>query len=177
MNEIVKEYGAGLFALAHEDGIEKKLLDEARAISPIFTGEYVHLLINPKIPKEERVSLVSAALDGRVNTYVANFVKLMTERGLADSITECFAEYERLYYSSNGIVRVTAESPVALTDEQKSRLTAKMSAHLGAPVEITYLINSALIGGMRLMYDNRLIDSSVASKLREIGEKLSSVVI
>lgn len=177
MNEIVKEYGTGLFALAHEDGIEKELLSEARAISPLFTAEYIRLLINPKIPKEERVSLVSAALDGRVSTYVSNFVKLMTERGLAGSITECFAEYERLYYSSNGIVRVTAESPVGLTDEQKSRLGAKMSAHLGAPVEITYLINSELIGGMRLMYDNRLIDSSVASKLREIGEKLSSVVI
>lgn len=177
MNEIVKEYGTGLFALAHEDGIEKELLGEVRAISPLFTAEYVRLLINPKIPKEERVSLVSAALDGRVSTYVSNFVKLMTERGLAGNITECFAEYERLFYSSNGIVRVTAESPVGLTDEQKSRLSAKMSAHLGAPVEITYLINSALIGGMRLMYDNRLIDSSVASKLREIGEKLSSVVI
>ena len=177
MNEIIKEYGGGLFALAAEDGIEADILSELRALSPVFTEEYIHLLINPEIPKSERVSLVSDALDGRVHKYVSSFVKLMTERGVATEIKGCFEEFERLYYEASGIVRVTAESTVELTDSQKSRLSEKLSAHIGHPVEIEYLINRSLIGGMRLSYNNKLIDDSVSTKLKEIGERLSSVVV
>ena len=177
MNEIVKEYSSGLFALAHDDGIEASLLGEIRALSPLFTPEYVHLLINPEIPKSERIALVASALDGRVHKYLANFVKLMTERGLATEIRECFTEYEELYYETSGIVRVTAESTVELSDTQKSRLEEKLASHIGHPVEISYIINRSLLGGMRLSYNNRLIDDSVSTKLKEIGERLSGVVV
>ena len=177
MNEIVMEYGGGLYSLAEESGLEKVILSETRMLSPLLTDEYVHLLINPDIPKSERIALISELLDGRVHEYLASFVKLMTERGIATEIRGCFEEYERLYYETSGIVRVTAESTVELTDAQKSRLADKLTAHVGHPVEIEYVINRALIGGMRLSYNNKLIDDSVASKLKEIGERLAGVVV
>ena len=177
MNEIVKEYGGGLYALAEESGLEKVLLSETRMLSPLFSDEYVHLLINPDVPKDERIAMIGELLNGRVNQYLTNFVKLMTERGIATEIRGCFDEYERLYYENTGVVRVTAESPVELTDPQKEKLEAKLSAHVGHEVEIEYVINTSLIGGMRLSYNNRLIDDSVATKLKEIGERLSGVVV
>ena len=177
MNEIVMEYGSGLFSLCSEEGIEKTVLSETRSLAPLFTDEYVRLLINPNIPKDERISLVAQSFDGRIHQYLSNFLKLMTERGLATEIRACFDEYERLYYETSGIVRVTAESTVSLTDAQKEKLEKKLSAHIGHPVEIDYRINGSLIGGMRISYNNKLIDDSVATKLREIGEKLSGTVV
>lgn len=177
MNEIVKEYGGGLYALAEEAGLEKVILSETRMLSPLFTDEYVHLLINPDVPKTERISLVGEILDGRVHQYVVNFVKLMTERGIANEIRGCFDEYERLYYEVSGIVRVTAESTVELSDAQKARLEEKLSSRVGCTVEVDYVINRALIGGMRISYNNKFIDDSTATKLKEIGERLSGVVL
>ena len=40
MNEIVREYAAGLYALAEEDGVSEEILAEARALAPLFTKEY-----------------------------------------------------------------------------------------------------------------------------------------
>ena len=177
MNEIVNEYGSGLFALAEEEKLTVQFLHQVRVLAPLFTDEYVHLLINPDIAKEERVALVGEALAGQVHTYLVNFVKLMTERGLATEIKPCFAEYERLYYETTGIVRVTAESAVALTDDQKARLESKLASHLGHPVEVSYRITPALLGGMRLSYNNKRIDSSVASRLKEIGDRLAGITV
>ena len=177
MDQIVNEYASGLFSLAQENGLEKDLLVEIRALSPLFSKEYVHLLVDPNICKSERVALVAEALDGKAHEYISNFVKLLTERGIATEINACFREYERIYYETSGIVRVTAESTIELTDAQKKKLEAKLSAHVGHPVEMTYAINRTLIGGMRLSYNNKLIDDSVAAKLAEIAEKLSGVVI
>ena len=48
MNNITTEYGGGLFALAEEEHLEEELLLETRALSPLLTPEYLHLLIKVK---------------------------------------------------------------------------------------------------------------------------------
>lgn len=177
MSEINKEYGGGLFALAVEEGVEMELLAESRELSKLLSAEYLHLLINPAIPKETRISLVGEVLDGRVHPYLANFVKLMTERGLVSEIHSCFTEYESLYYDRFGIIKARAESAVELTDAQKEKLRQKLEAHTGKTVEIEYVIDKALIGGMRVLLNGRLFDDSVKMKLKEIGAILSDTVV
>ena len=177
MNNITTEYGGGLFALAEEEHLEEELLLETRALSPLLTPEYLHLLINPSLSKEKRISLAGELLDGKVNKYIANFVKLMVERSLAGEIVSCFKEYERLYYEKFGIIKVKAESAVELSDVQKEKLLAKLCAHTGKRVEVEYVVDKALIGGMRLLFNDRLVDDSIKLKLKEIGAVLSGTVV
>ncbi|MBE6626750.1 MAG: ATP synthase F1 subunit delta [Ruminococcaceae bacterium] len=177
MNNITTEYGGGLFALAEEEHLEEELLLETRALTPLLTPDYLHLLINPSLSKEKRISLAGELLDGRVNKYTANFVKLMVERGFADEIVSCFGEYERLYYEKFGIIKVRAESAVELSEEQKEKLNAKLCSHTGKRVEIEYVVDKTLIGGMRIVQSDRLIDDSIKQKLGEIGGLLASTVI
>jgi len=177
MNDIVKEYGTGLFALASEENIEKELLEQTRALSKLFTPEYLHLLINPNLSKEKRISLAGELLDGRVHLYISNFVKLMIERSLAGEIVRCFEEFEALYYEKYGIIKMRAESAVELDDAQKKKLRQKLESHTGKRVEIEYVIDKTLIGGMRIVQSDRLIDDSIKQKLGEIGGLLASTVI
>jgi len=178
MNEIInEEYGRGLFALASEEGVDREILLESRAVCEAFSDEYLHLLENPDLPKAERVALVGQLLDGRVNKYLANFVKIMTERGAASEIPGCFAVYERLYNEKHDIRKVTAVSAVPLTDEQKEKLQAKLEKNTGAAVDIEYVVDEKIIGGMRLYFDDRRIDDSIESKLRDIGTRLSDSVV
>ena len=177
MNEIVKEYAAGLFALAHETGCEEELLCQFRAVAPLFSRDYARLLSNPDLPKSERIALIGEALDGRVNPYLANFVKLMTERGLASEIRPCFAKYENLWCAANGVVRVRAESATELTGSQKARLEEKLGEKTGRRVLVEYAVEPGLIGGMRLFYDNRQIDDTVRNRLKEIAERLADFTL
>ena len=173
MNEIVKEYAAGLFALAREADAEEEILEESRALAPLLDRDYTRLLINPDIPKQDRVRLVGEVVDGRVHPYLANFAKLMVERNLATELPRCFAEYENLWCEANRVIRVRCESAVPLGDGQKARLTERLEARTGCRVRIEYAVDPALLGGMRLFYDNRQIDDTVKNRLREIGERLS----
>ena len=177
MNDTAREYGGGLFALALEENAADVILEETRALIPLFTREYTHMLIDPAVPKSERVGMVGELLDGRVHPYLANFVKLLTERRLVSEITGCFREYERLYYETFAIVRVRAESAVELTPAQKQKLEEKLAKHTGSRIEVTYTVVPELIGGMRLILDNRTIDSSVRTRLQEIGAVLGDTVV
>ena len=177
MNDISKAYGSGLFQLASENGTVKETLDETRALGKLFERSYLRILADPSYSKEERIGMVSAALDGKVSREVANFVKLMTERNLALEIPSCFKEYENLYYETEGIIRVTAESAVELSGDQKTRLEEKLSKNLGRPVEVTYRLNHSLVGGMRLLFEGKRIDETIKKKLRDISTRLSRTVI
>ena len=177
MNEIITEYGGGLFALAVEEGMCDRILEETRMLTPLMTADYTRLLINPNLPKEKRIEIAGELLDGRVHPYVANFMKLMTERRLAAELAGCFREFERLYYEHFRVVEVIAESAVALSDSQKKRLEEKLTAHTGCRIEVHYNINPALIAGMRLFYSNREIDDSIKTRLAEIGAVLSDTVV
>ena len=177
MNDTAREYGGGLFALAFEENAADEILGESRALRTLFTREYTHMLVDPSVPKAERVAMVSELLDGRVHVYLANFVKLMTERRLVTEICDCFREFERLYYETFRITRVRAESAVELTDSQKQKLEEKLRSHTGSRIEVSYEVVPALIGGMRLVMDNRTIDSTVQARLAEIGAVLADTLI
>ena len=177
MNEIVKEYAAGLFALAEEEGVAEQILGEGHALAPLFDREYARLLINPDLPKERRIALVGEALDGRAHPHLANFAKLLTERGLATEIAACFAEYERLWCEANGVVRVRCESAVELTEAEREKLHFKLEAHIGKIVEIEYFVVPKLVGGIRLLYDGHRIDETVRKKLLDIGSRLSRTIV
>ncbi len=177
MNEIVKEYAAGLFALAEEEHEEERLLAETHALAPLFTRDYARLLTNPELSKAERVRLVGEALDSRVSPHLSNFVKLMVERSLASEIKACFAEYERLWCEAFGVVRVRAESAVELSDEQKTALASRLSTRRGKRVLMEYEVNPSLLGGMRLFYDNRQVDDTVKNSLNEIAHRLAGASV
>ncbi|MBQ9996847.1 MAG: ATP synthase F1 subunit delta [Clostridia bacterium] len=177
MKEIVKEYGGGLFELAIDEGLEETLLAETRVLRGILEPAYLRLLTTPGIPKSERVGLVEEALDGRVHPYLVNFVRIMVERGSAYELPDCFDEYERRYFQHRGIIRAKAESAVPLTDGQREKLTARLEARTGKKIELTCVVTSDLLGGIRLSFDNRLLDDTARAKLKTIANSLAGAVL
>lgn len=177
MKEIVKEYGGGLYELAVDEGLEEVLLEETRVLRGILQAEYLHLLTTPGISKTERVGLAAEALDGRVHPYLSNFVKIMVEHGTAYELPGCFDEYERRYFQRHGIIKAKAESAVPLTDAQREKLTARLEAHTGKKIELVCVVTPDLLGGIRLSFDNRLVDDTARAKLKNIANSLSGAVL
>ena len=101
----------------------------------------------------------------------------MTERGLASEIPACFAEYEQLWREAYHVLKVKAESAVELSKEQKERLEERLASRTGQRVEVDYAVNPALIGGMRLFYDNRQLDDTVRRRLSDIADKLAGATV
>ena len=147
MNEIVREYGAGLFELAAEENCADELLTEEREIKKLLSREYLHFLIDPSVSKEERKNCVRQAFSG-VHPYLLNFMLLMTERGLATEIPGSFGEYEKLYYDRYEIVKATATSAFSLTDEQKKRLEEKLAKNTASKCSTSLIKPSSAVCGL-----------------------------
>lgn len=172
-------YGEALYSLAHEEGLSEAILEELKALDSSFqeTPDYLRLLSAPNLPKEERCQIIDDSFRGKVQPYVLNFLKILTEKGYVRHFSQCYGAYRELYNKDNGILPVTAVTAVPLTQAQAEKLTGKLARITGSTIELTNRVDPACLGGVRLDYDGKRVDDTVSHRLDAIRNMLKSTVL
>lgn len=179
MSSVSADYAKALYSLAKEENITERVLQELKVLDDAFAEQpdYLRLLNNPNLSKDERIGIIDTGFRGKVHPYVLNFLKLLTQKGYARSFPDCVKAYREQYNEDNGIVSVLAVSAVALTDAQSEKLRSKLETAIGKKVELRFQMDSACIGGVRLDYDGKRIDGTVKNRLDSMRELLNNTVL
>ena len=179
MNRAGAVYGQGLYALAKQEHLEDTVLQQLRVLQGCFAEEpeYLKLLSSHDLPKQERTEILEQAFRGRVHLYVLNFLKLLTEKGYIRYFSDACKAYTEEYNEDAGIVTVRAVSAIALTEEQKLRLTDKLTAITGKKIDLVCRENPAVLGGIRLNFDGKQVDGTVQSRLAAMEKQLKDTVL
>lgn len=179
MTQIGSVYGGALYALAKDEEIVEVVRRELVQVDAVLQKEpdYLRLLSAANIPRQERCDLVDRAFRNKVHPYVLNFLKILTEKGYIRQFPDCCDAYRSFYNEDNGILVVKAQSAVALTDAQKKKLTAKLTATTGKTIDLQCSIDPAALGGLRLSYDGKQVDGTVQNRLDAIGKLLKNTVL
>lgn len=172
MNETSKEYSTALFTLAVEEGLEKTVSDDLKSISRLLreTPEYLDFLSSPNISVQERINAIDEAFSGNIHEYVVSFLKILCKKGAARHFHKCVAEYEELYHASKGISTAKVISAVPLKKDEKEKLKKKLESFCGHSVIPEYSCNKAILGGMIIHIDGRVLDGSLRRRLHDIKE-------
>ena len=179
MTQIGNVYGEALYSLAREEGLSDAVLQELKLLRDAFTQEpdFVRLLSAPNLSKEERCDILDRSFRGKVQPYVLNFLKILTEKGYARYFCDCCDAYRELYNSDHGILTVKAVTAVALTDQQAAKLSNKLAAITGKTSELQNRVDPGCLGGVRLDYDGKRVDGTVASRLDAVRSLLKNTVL
>ncbi len=179
MTAVAEQYGQALYSLALEEAMTQDLLQELEVLVQSFRQEprFLKLLSSPGLSKQERCQILDDSFRGKVQPYLLNFLKLMTERGYLRHLEGCLAVYRRQYNADNGILPVTAISALPLQESQALRLQEKLQQMTGKTVRLENQVDPKCLGGIRLEYDGKCIDGTVAYRLAEISKLLKNTVI
>ena len=179
MTQAANTYAQALYDLAKDEGLGKEILEELAALKDVFSAnpEYSKLLSAPDLPKQERCNILDEAFRGKVHPYVLNFMKILTEKGYIRQFPDCCDAYRGFYNDDNGILVVKAQSAVALSAEQTEKLIAKLEAITGKTIDLQCSIDPAVLGGLRLSYEGKLVDGTVKNRLDAIGKLLKNTVL
>ena len=179
MTQIANVYAQGLYTLAAEEGLTQEILQQLSVLEKTVgqEQEYLNLLSTPAVSLQERCQILDQAFRDSVHIYVLNFMKLLTEKGYIRHFSACCRQYRQQYNSEHGILPVRAVSAVALTEQQKQRLTEKLNNLTGKTVCIENRIEPGVLGGVRLDYDGVRIDDTVKSRLDAVRRLLENTVL
>ena len=179
MSQIGNLYGQALYGLAKEENLSDVLLGELTVLEQSFREEpqFLRLLSAPNITVPERCRIIDECFRGKVHQYILNFLKILTEKGVVKSFAACVSVFEAQYNEDHQILPVTAVTAVPLSKGQIDRLTEKISNLTGKYASVTNQIDPNCVGGVRLDYDGKRIDGSVAYRLASVRNMLKNTVL
>ena len=180
---VSKTYGEALFQLALEEeearnGAAVELLQETLQLREILEDnpKFDGLMKHPGISKTEKLDLIQKTFQGRVSPELYEFLMLTVEkdryRDLFD-ILEYFSgkmkEYQKI-----GVAYVS--SAVKLTPAQEKQVENRILET--APyesLEMHFSVKPELIGGVVIRIGDRVVDSSIQSKLNDMTKQLLQI--
>ena len=179
MTEVGNVYGLSLYQLAKDEALAKTIGEELSVLQEAFQAEpdFIRLLSSPNLTKAERCQILDQSFRGKVHPYVLNFLKILTEKGYMRHFADCCASYAQQYNEDNGILSVTAVTAVALTDAQRDKLAEKLHKLTGKEIQLRGRIDPTILGGIRLDYDGRRVDDTLAHRLDAIRDLLNNTVL
>lgn len=179
MTEVGNVYGEALYTLAREEGLSHSILKQLGVLDISFRQEpdFLRLLSSPNLPKAERCRILDDSFRGKIEPYILNFLKILTEKGYVRHFSACCEAYRGLYNQDNGILPVTAVSAVPMSETQLAALTEKLSRITGKQVALENKLDPAVLGGVRLDYDGKRIDDTVSHRMDAIRNMLKNTVL
>lgn len=171
MTQTEKEYAGALFEIAAQEQRTEEFGEALDTVDSVISEspEYIELLVSPAIPLRERIEAVEQAF-GSLPTDVVSFLKLLCENGRIRSLPQCIEEYRRMAMALSGKAYAGIYSAVALSDEQKRAVCAKLEKMTGKKIEPVYTVDESLIGGLRIEIEGRTYDGSVRHRLQELKD-------
>lgn len=175
---ISKTYGEALFELAVEENKIPVLVEEIQTILQVLkeNPEFLSLMTHPKISKEEKINVMENVFRGRVQKELTGFFELIVRKdryGEIEAILNYFLD-EVKKLQGIGVVRVTTAEPLGLL--QKQKVEKRLLETTGyRRLEVHYGTDKELIGGMVIRIGDRVVDSSVKSKLDKLTKQLLKV--
>jgi F-type H+-transporting ATPase subunit delta len=179
MTEVGSVYGEALYDLALSEGLSQSILQELDILRQSFETEpgFIKLLGTPSLTKQERCQILDDSFRGKVHPYVLNFLKILTEKGYMRHFPHCCDAYRERYNRDNNILLVEAVTAIPLTPDQLERLTKKLIAITGKQIELRGRVDPNCLGGIRLDYDGKRLDDTVAHRLSAIRGVLKNTVL
>ena len=179
MTGVGSVYGEALYTLAREENLSQVILQQLKVLDSCFAAEpdFIRLLGAPNLPKTERCQILDDSFRGKIEPYLLNFLKILTEKGYMRHFPDCVSAYRELYNRDNGILPVTAVTAVPMTEKQEKALTMKLQQITGKRIELVSKLDPNVLGGMRLDYDGKRVDDTVAHRMDAVRNLLKNTVL
>ena len=179
MTQTARIYGDSLYVLAAEEQLTDAMMQQMPEIRKMFreNPDYLKLLGEPSIPKQERIGLIETAFGGQAEQYLVNFLKLLCERNILMEFAGCCEEFTRRYNADHGIAEAVVTSAVALNAEQMAALKEKLEKISGKQVSLIQKTDASVLAGLRVELEGKQLDGTVQSRLSGISQRMKETVM
>lgn len=177
---ISKTYGDALFAAAVEAGSLDEFYKAAKMVSDVLRAnkDFGKLLSHPQISKEEKSGIIEEAFKRAVPGEIVGLMSLMLTKGRADEMLSVFDYFIGLVKEEKKIGQASVTTAAALSNDQKQRIEKRLlETTVYETFEMQYHIDESLIGGMVIRIGDRVIDSSIKTKLYDLSRELRKIQV
>lgn len=155
----------------------KKALDEELlAINDVIsTSNDLELTLGSKLgDSAAKGELAKAVFSGSVSDNALRIVMHLVQNARGRRIGALLKEAATIVADQGGYTLANVTVAKEIAPASVARLEKSLSKDYGRPIKVNFIIDPAVLGGMRIQIGDDVIDGSVASRLKELRLKLAS---
>jgi F-type H+-transporting ATPase subunit delta len=131
-------------------------------------------LSDPFIAADRKNGLLRSLLGGKVTEPTMRLITQAADHPRGRSLDVSLEEYARLAAERRERLVAEVHVAIALTDEQRGRLRAALTATYGRDVHLNVVLDPRVIGGMSVQISDEIIDGTVGGRLAELRRRMTA---
>lgn len=174
-SKIAARYAKSLYDKASESGVLESVASDIHSLNEIARSnrDFIKFLQSPLITRQTKKATLEKIFSS-FNKETTNLFSLMAEKSRENLIGFVGTEFTKIYNKIHGITVASVTSAAPLDADSLAKVELFVKANTGAnAVEITSTVDAKLVGGMMIMFDGKIYDSSIATQIKKIKTELN----
>lgn len=169
---IAGRYAQALFALAQEEKALDEIARDLGGLKKLIaeSADLARLIRSPVFTREEQARAMGAILDKTgVHPLTRKFVLFIAGQRRLYALPQMADSFLKLLATMRGEMTAEVASANALTPNQIAALKATLKEKFKRDVALDARVDASLLGGIVVRVGSRMIDSSLKTKLANLG--------
>ena len=173
MNELASRYGLALFSIAEDRNEIKELQLEGKELKKVLleNPDFITLLNNAFLTFEERGKIVNKTLSA-FDKDIVSLIKLLIRNNRMRYANEVLDAFNSYCNHARGVNEGLVYSTYPLDEQTIHKIEKKLSSREKVDIELTNRIDQNLIGGIKVVFNGKIYDGSIANKLEKMKSDL-----
>ncbi|MCX5591189.1 F0F1 ATP synthase subunit delta [Alcaligenes endophyticus] len=176
LSTIARPYAEALFAAASNDKTALEswsaLLSEMAQVAGLH--DVREALNDPRLENRQRVELFSSLLKTSLDDKARNFIELLVENQRILLLPQIAEQFDLLKHQLEGTAEALIFSAFPLDDAQVNELLVGLEKKFGLKLKPNVTVDPSLIGGVRVVVGDQVLDTSVQARLASMRDTLTA---
>jgi F-type H+-transporting ATPase subunit delta len=171
---VPRTYADALFLAAGQDA--ERVAEELDAAVKLFAQEpdLLAFLEHPGVGPDTKKALLREILENRVCRVTFNFLQVLVDKRRSGELRAIAHAYRERVEEALGQGRARVQSARVLEPEETRAIAEGLERRTGKRIRVTTEVRPELIGGVRVILGDKVLDASVRGQLERLAEWLSA---
>ena len=170
---IARPYAVAAFRLAKEKSALTAWSDMLGFAAAVSADAQMKAYIDdPKVAAGDLERVFLSVCGNKLNASGTNLVKLLVENGRTSILPDIASAFEDLKAEDEGVLQAEITAAAKPTDAEVKTLVNKLQAKFGKKIEASVKVDPEIIGGIKIVVGDTVIDASVRGQLQELAYTL-----
>lgn len=172
---IARPYAEALFRAAKESGNLAKWAEQVGVLAQVAANPEARAAISdPNVAAAQLVDLFRSACGTAVDAELSNFIQLLSNNNRLGLLPEVAGLYESYKRAEEGSKQAEIVSAFPIDENQVRALVPQLEAVFKTKLETTVSVDPTLIGGIKVIVGDQMMDASVRGKLDAMATALNN---
>ncbi len=174
---IARPYAEALFKACADQGAEssRQALDWVDRLGAIAASPDLQKLAgNPKVTSEQIFDVIAGVAGGALPMMAQNFLRTVIGNGRVDALSEVAAQFRALVNRQSGSSDAVVYSAFDMDAAALAELGTSLEKRFGCKLNLAVQRDDALIGGIRVVVGDEVLDTSVKARLEQMKAALTA---